>query len=871
MIDFDNSFDFDDYREGGQVSKEAPKPVKVEREEKSSELDKGFDFDDYREPTAEADSHPYALQYAHLTPKQYAALPPEEKKRLQEYSPLEGLYKGVLKGVTLGASEEYPLASLGVLGYGLNKLNSLKVKEEDIGAGAGELIGETAPLTSSLKALSLPLKAIPKTYKYTRAIYPTVAAAVTGSSLEAGKEAIKGEELSPWKIGIHGALFGLFDAVVRGAPVVYKWLKDLNPAQQAELLVEGAIPKDLPPTSYKFYQDEVVPRLQQAAEEEYASALETAVKENDAAFEQKMSNVRAQHEKEMYELAQKKQVSQEEAARYQEEYQNKVKQIAAEHESELEAINKENEIAMAEYEKSKVDFERTKTRQEMVENTLSNIPQESSANLQGKVSARGEDIGVRPPPGLSRTPLEDEVGSIISKDRITNTYNAGQKNIEAVRATDKADYDVVKKLYNTSEELNESVIATHENLANDLRANLVELEAIPDPTPHQKQLISTTKKLLNTLIKFGEDGQAIGFNPVSNKVLMDQAKALRHSIDFDFSHGNSSGIFKPTIGAIENSVEEAAISVGNKAAVEANKAARQGYKEWAELYQNKFIRNYRSKSNHRFSRTFKNSLNVDDYLQLDKVLSRTNAGQQVSAQTRRALVEKKLKPFLDNPRKMDKRAFNQAIEELRPVLKPGEEQAIRGTVDNARRTSGVQSKKIKEVKAPLEPKKRVIESVNIPLFKPPKANYQEPTSVKIPVKPEVKPTPAMKTASKKMKITPEEIGKMTGTPTGLKDLRKELLKKEGGERVFNEIGQNKIKEILFEGNVKREFTGGELYNIINKGNNFDIISEIMGKEAATDLLESAAALGKKKVTADMLKKYAKKLGTVKAAMLFGIL
>ncbi len=871
MNNMDDSFDFNDYRDVADISTQKEPKKKAAKADVDLGSDEKFSFDDYREPEEVKDTHPYGLQYAQYTPEEYEALSPEKKKELQEYNPLKGAFKGVLKGTSAGFNEKNP-GMFGLAGVGLNEVMPFKVEEHEVGSGVGEFFGEIAPIAKLHQALSIPLKAIPTAYKWATRAGKTAAAIGTGAGLETAKEVAKGEGLDAGNIATQGAIFGLFDTAARAIPAIKNWVKSLNTSQRAEMLVDGAIPKDLPPTSYKFYETEVVPELQKVAEAEYQSAYQASVEKNNIAFEQKMRNVQAEHEKELYELAKKKQLSQEIVEKSKLEYENKMKQVAAEHQAELEQMEKANQQAMQEFEESKIEFERTKSRQAVVENAIKNIPEESGVDLKGRVSGKGKDQGVRPQaPSTPARELEDKVGSVIAPQRIKNTYDAGQKNVKGVKATDEADYRVVKELYNDSEKLNDKVVSEHSNLANDLRAEIADLKSIPDPSPPQKQAISSAEKVLDELLLFDDKGNAIGFKPTSNKVLLDQAKALRYYLDYDFSHGDSANVLKPLINALQDAAETAAISTGNEAAVTANKAARAKWREWSDLYQNDFIRKYRDSGNHKFSQTFENSLNVDDFLQLDKVLSRTNEGQQLAAQTRRALIEKKLNPFFENPRTMNRKEFNKTLSELDPVLNPGEELAIRQSFNEARKTPVIQGKKLPGINSPKEPKSKSIDQVNIPKYNPPKINVEEPTSVKIPLKPEVKSDPAMRAASKKMKITPEEVMKLTNTPTGMKQLKRDLMKAEHGERLFNEIGQRKVKEILFQGNVQRKFTGGELYDIINKGDNFDMLSEILGKEAATDMLESAAAIGAKKLTRDSLKKYAKKLGTVKAALVFGII
>jgi hypothetical protein len=874
MNEYDD-IDFNDYVAPEEIVIQKPAPKSESKKTVKSNLPSDdIDFADYGASEPIEKPGKYFGQYAPYSPEQYEALSPEKKQELQEYSPLQGVAKGVLSGATKSFSETYP-AVFGLAGMALGK--TFPIEEHETGAGFGEFLGEAAPIGLGLKVALAPLKFIPTAYKWGTRAYKTGAATLVGSGLEAAKELAKGQDFDPFEIAKQGVTFGAGDVLIRSAmkyvPAVYNWVKGLKPSQRAELLVEGAIPSDMSPTQYKLYQDKVVPTLQDIAQEEFVAASEKATQEANALFEKEMAQVRTKHEEELYNLAQQKKLSDQTLKEAETKFNQEKSTFVAKHEAEMEAIEAANQEAKTAFEEQNSEWQKTVRRQEIVDNAIKNVQNEAAQSLEGRVASEAQDIGVRPAPAPSPAQeLEDKVGSIISPKKAPNATQAGEESFAAVRATADADYRVVKDLYKESDKLNKSITSEHPELANELKGIIEFFDSIPEPSGPQKQARQVAEKVLNAIMEFSEEGIATGFKEISNEVLLEQSKVLKHFKDYDFAIGDPGAIFDPLIGVLENSAERAAIQSGNEAAVVSLQKARGKYREWTQLYNNKYIRNYRNTSNHRPKKTFENSLNIDDYRKLDQVLSRTNAGQQISAQTRRELVEKELGSFFENPRSVNKKKFNKALSEMEPILKPGEEQAIRGAFNEARKTPVLQGKKLSHAQKPKEPKLKSIDRVdNIPIFKKPKSNIQEITEVKLPVRQEVKPTPAMKAASKKMKVTPEDVMKKADTPTGLKELKTDLMKREHGKELFEEIGQHKIKEILYGGNVKQKFTGAELYKRINNGKNFDLISEILGEEAALDLLESAAAIGEARMTVNALKKYAKKVGTVKAAMLFGIL
>lgn len=787
----------------------------------------------------------------------------EDMKLEREYLSAKGTVKGVASGLSLGLSKKIP---------------GLEPKEHELGFGGGELAGEFAPIMGISKILSLPLKLVPVGYKALSALGRIGASTITGSTLEASKESIAGEELDPYAIALKGLEFGALHSLFEGIPAAYNWFKSLSTGQKSQMLVDGSIPKNLSKDQWKFYSEEIEPALSKVAQEEYASALKTATEEANTQYQQKLFNAKAQHEREMFELAQQNKISDADAIKAQQQYDNKLKQVAAEHEMEMTNIQRQNQEALAEYQQKQQKFQQTKMREQAVEAAINRPMSEAPAPLQGRVGRIGEDLQIRPEPlpaepfSLPSRQLKNRVGSIISPEPIVNKTEAGFRNMEAVRASDQADYANVNQLYNISEELNQSVEGIHPNLVTELDNIIREVDAIPEPSAPQKQIRTAAINTRNRLAAYDANDNLTGFRPVTNQMLLEQAKALRYALDFDFAHGNPKNIFKPMINALQDAAEQAAINTGNQAAYEANREARTAWREWNDLYGNDYIKKYRDRSNHEFIRTFDSSLNPDDFNLLNQVLGESNTGQQLAAQTRRELISNKLDKFYKNPQSAVGEEFNDVLRELTPVLEEGQEYAIRQQFIQARRSPDFIARKAERIEAPKEAKVKAIpEKVAIPTKKLPEKKAKEITAVKIPIKGEVKPTKEMQAAAKKMDRTPEQLMKMADTPTGLRELKTDLSKSEPGKKLFEKIGQHKVRDILYKGRIEKSFKGDELFDAISRGNNYSLLSEIIGEVATEDLLQASRQIADKKVTKDTLKTGLKKAGTLKALIIFGIL
>lgn len=853
----DFAFDPNDYAVEEEVSLPGISKNKppIPRQKSSIKTDDiSFDPRDYE---TEPEEHPYALQYAHLTKREYEALSPEGKKELQEYSPLKGFAKGVASGATLGATEHIP---------------GMKTKEHEVGAGPGQFVGAAAPIGLIAKAMSYPVKAISGLMNFGRAA--TIAteisgSAATGATYSAGKQAIKGEGISGSEVAAEAAEFAAFHgtllALFKGIPKGMDWVNSLKTGQRAEALVDGVIPKDLTPNQYKFYEQEIVPELQKSAAQKYQEAYQSAKEENDLEFSKKMENTKAEHENDLMKRAQKEQFNEQDFEQAKHEYQNKLKQVAAEHESKVAEIEKENQAATEQFQKDMKYFEKMKTRQKIVQDAIK--PKESETDLRGRVRPQAEDVGYRPAPTVEQNPsVRNQVGSIFSPNEIQNESLAGQTNVNAIRANDAVDYQDVREAYTISDRLSETVQAEHPDLALEMTRLIDELNQIPELSPPRKQLLTIAQKIRDRIAVFNEEGIMTGFKPVSNKILQDQAKELRYFMDFNFEHGNTRGIFSPLVNTIEDAAELAANTTNNQAAYEASRNSRRLYRQWAEDYDNDYIRPFRDVKNRDYIKLFNETTNPDTYPIVDNILSRSNAGQQISASNKRALIDKTFKKFFDNPRKVNPEELNDAFKKVRGVITPGEEKSIRESFNEGRRTPVIKGKKTELPEAPKEPKLKEVPGAKIPLFKEKLKTEPPIEQVKIPLKPKVKVSDSMRASAKIMKITPEQAMKKADTPTGMKELKDHL-----PEKLFKKVGQDKVKDIIYQGKIKHKFTGKELYDIINEGENYEMLSEILGEEVTAELHVSAEQIANKTVTVDALKKAGVHALKLKALLKYGIL
>ena len=835
--------------------------AKWQQEEEISQPEQNQASDQFAKWTKNEDEK---LHYGNITQRQWDAMSEDER---EEAVTFPGFSKSLLSGLSLGLTEKFP---------------TLKPKDEEDRSTVGQFLGAALPISAAAKLISYPIKAISGLMNFGKAAkfgMELAGAGLTGAAYSTGKQAIKGEGIDPEEALVEGAEFAAvhagLSAIFKAVPGARDWLNSLRTGQRAKLMVEGAIPENMTTNQYKFYAEEIVPKIQENAKIKYEQGLQKAIQENDANYKMKLNETKTNHENELYKRSQKEQLSAEEYEQAQRDYQNKLRNVAAEHEAKSLEIQKQNEIAMKEFEQNQKDFDKMKRREQIVKDAIE--PKEvQETDLTGRVTRDATDVSIRPTPAPEpETSIKNKVGEVISPNSIEstaprnrgNTNTAGQQLIEGVRANDAVDYAEVNEAYRTSDQLNEQVSTIHPPLVQELEDQAATIRRIPKPSPPQEQQLSVIEEVLDEIRTVDESGNITGFKPINNRVLQEQAKALRYFMDFRFEHGNTRGLFGKTTKALEDAVEFGANSTGNEAAAEASSNARRLYRQWAEDYDNPYIRPLRDRANTDYSKTFKSTSNIDEYNAVNNILSRSNAGQQISGVARRELVQNHLKKFMDNPRTMNQAEFNETLREIGAVITPEEEFAIREQFAAARRTPVVKGKKQKKPELK-EPKlKKEDTSVKIPTFTGKKKFVPPISEVKIPLKPEVKPTSAMKNAAQMMEITPEELIRKGDDVSGLKEIKESLA---GQPKLIKKVYSDKLRQIFYEGNIEPNY-GADFYKMANKGNNYALMEEILGEEAAADFLAGAKEIGKSKVTVERLKKVGVKIGTIKTLLLFGIL
>lgn len=444
------------------------------------------------------------------------------------------------------------------------------------------------------------------------------------------------------------------------------------------------------------------------------------------------------------------------------------------------------------------------------------------ASLQGRARTGGQDVGVRP--NIAGTPeLRERIGRVFSPQRFRNSSDRGVAAANEIRQQSDLAYTGVNQMYARSRVLNGEIQEMQIPLQTYVQN---EIARVGEPVAGSAQA-----QYLRDL----EDLAPLLENPIGNQALIDKIQQWGKKVDFNFEYGDSMNIYRGLMQEAGNAVERAA-GMANPEALTAWREARGAYSSWANTFNNKYTRPFRNVRNHDYQKLSKDMLSTDKFNQISHALENSPRGNQILAEGRANIAEKKLDTFAKDPRKMDQRKFDQALGEMEAVagVTPENINAIRSDFRQARGQRNF------------------------------RAEYN---------KPEKPPTATQTKAAKYMRENPhgsdhvpwkpEQVRNMMDDATGIHELRADLVKDEAGVKIYQDMVRHKTRDILLEGNLSKDFTGSNLTKVLENSKNAELLEAMYGREVVEEARQAAKQLGKEHVRKEKMLKLGFSAGAFK--------
>lgn len=451
-------------------------------------------------------------------------------------------------------------------------------------------------------------------------------------------------------------------------------------------------------------------------------------------------------------------------------------------------------------------------------------PQTVSKNeLTGRVKISDEELGIKPTPQVSSRDvspdaIRNKIGNDIYRGTVDNPVNAGRVTKNLILEENQRQYNIVNDLYKESRELNQEITSIQPELIESLRERIAEINRIPSPGTVSTRLRAEMNRILRRLSTTNEEGHITGYRPIENQILIDQVQELRQLVDYDFAQGGAKQKIKPVIRDLQRAAIQTAERTGNVDAANALLDAQEAYANWSRTFDNSYINPYRDLSNRDYSNLYKRLGNVDNYNVMSDILGNSDSGRRILGSAKRDIVDKEISKYAKNPRNINSLDFENSINELSSVLNPGEIKSIRDNFNQFRTNFPKQVRKI-----------------------------QKPSDV----------SKEVKAIQKYTNKSPEDIEKAFKSRSGIRELKQDLSKTDRGLEIFKKRSQQEVRDILRGGKVKQEYTGSDIYKVMNEKKNFELISELTSPQEAQALLDASKEISDRIFTKENLKNLSK--------------
>ena len=198
-------------------------------------------------------------------------------------------------------------------------------------------------------------------------------------------------------------------------------------------------------------------------------------------------------------------------------------------------------------------------------------------------------------------------------------------------------------------------------------------------------------------------------------------------------------------------------------------------------------------------------------------MERTSKGRQIFESVKRDFVEKKLRPFINNPSKVDSLEYNETMRELAQVL-------------TARQRADIENRLYKELD-------RINSHENsLQQYKEAKKNHEE--MLKEQNKQSKEWIAKIKSDNKNLPYRSDAaIANDLKSVSGLKRLEKNIISGARGRQLFEEIKQYAAERLLTNGKINPSDKAESLVSILNDVEKRAFLEYTLGKQMVRDLID----------------------------------
>lgn len=444
-------------------------------------------------------------------------------------------------------------------------------------------------------------------------------------------------------------------------------------------------------------------------------------------------------------------------------------------------------------------------------------PFETAENViaENTPKTKGEPLGLQVPkqPTESkslkgRVTKESQLGESISPERFHSDAQAGREISHNIKENAYRDKQQVREAYRKAEEVTKTHNDIHPELAAENDARIEKFQDLTKRSAGQEATYQDTLALRDLV------GSKDALFPVSSDLLMKQANSFSQKVNYELPYAGYKGEIKSIVKEMNNSVIKSLKKDGLD--FEVVQLADKKFSQYADTYYGDEVSPYLQKKILDPESLYnKAAKNPGEYRAVKKAIGSRKS--DLVNKLDREIVEKTLEKYNKDPSLIGSQEYNDTLSNLQQKI--GKEKAAE--VDHFLRKKEPVSRKSRETREKIT-----------------KAEQERSKKVS---------SDKLKGIADKVaahaKVKPEEVIKMLDSRSGIREL-----KKITSEKNFNTLTDIKVRDLLREGQIEATSTGNDLYKVLNKRSNFEILSEIAGEAEVEAARRLAKQVGEKELS-----------------------
>ena len=438
------------------------------------------------------------------------------------------------------------------------------------------------------------------------------------------------------------------------------------------------------------------------------------------------------------------------------------------------------------------------------------------------------------PPLTGRAKIySNEVGDIISPEKFEGSKQGGLNLSGHVKSELKETSKKVSGLYKKAEKVYKGVNDTVPALGGKVEDLLSELELTGKPSTAESVVIGHLKALQGMI------GTKMEPIEVGMDRLIKHANSMSQSVNYEIADAGVKKLLKTLVRDINQTVIKTLKKQGKNPAsiMRADKA----YGNMAETFFNDEISPFLER-NIRNPEALYNKATKDygQYRALTEALYKNHP--KSLSKYERDVVENIIQPFVKDIEKVGSKEFDSAMVELRGLI--GKDPALKVEKElNELKRKHVKIPKIEFKKSGAAPSEKHlahrVSGATVEKNVPPREEIPKFLTSEYPFPKEKITSATQNKVSKIIGKSPEQIWKMLDTPSGIRELKQELLERKL-TKLYDKIVKEKTFDILRGDKVSlQKIKPHEVYEKLNNRNNYDILKEFYGEEKVDEALKQA--------------------------------